>query len=64
MIKENNYNLNVTLYVFSQEEIEEIDVKKEWEGLRMIEKEMVELESRIEGYLEEMGFSIKCRSGE
>ena len=63
-IKENNYNLNVTLYVFSQEEIEEIDVKKEWEGLRMIEKEMVELESRIEGYLEEMGFSIKCRSGE
>jgi type I restriction enzyme M protein len=53
-IKENDYNLNVTLYVFPEEETEEIDVTKEWEELRMIEKEMFAIEERIEGYLQEL----------
>ncbi len=53
-IRENDYNLNVTLYVFPEEEIEEIDVAKEWEELKIIEKEITEVEERIEGYLEEI----------
>ncbi|MEM2205132.1 MAG: N-6 DNA methylase, partial [Candidatus Hadarchaeales archaeon] len=53
-IKENDYKLNVTLYVFPEEEVEEIDVAKEWEELRKIEKEIQETESRIQGYLEEV----------
>jgi type I restriction enzyme M protein len=53
-IKENDYNLNVTLYVFSEEETEEIDVAKEWEELRMIEKEIFALGDKIEGYLREL----------
>ncbi len=53
-IKENDYNLNVTLYVFPEEEIEEIDVDREWEELKMIEKEIIEVEGRIEGYLMEL----------
>ncbi len=49
-IKENDYNLNVTLYVFPEEETEEIDVAKEWEELKRIEKEIFVIEEKIEGY--------------
>ena len=54
-IEENDYNLNVTLYVFPEEETEEIDVPKEWEELRRLEGELVEIERKIEGYLRELG---------
>ncbi|NOZ76186.1 MAG: type I restriction-modification system subunit M [Euryarchaeota archaeon] len=54
-IKENDYNLNVTLYVFPEEEIEEIDVEKEWNELRIIEEEIAGVEEKIEGYLREIG---------
>jgi len=54
-IKENNYSLNVTLYVFPKEEIDEIDLAKEWKELQEIEKELVAVEERISGYLEEIG---------
>jgi type I restriction enzyme M protein len=53
-IKENDYNLNVTLYVFPEEETEEIDVTKEWEELKGIEKEIFVIEEKIEGYLSEI----------
>jgi len=53
-VKENDYNLNVTLYVFPEEETEEIDVAKEWEELRGLEKEIFAIEEKIEGYLREL----------
>ena len=53
-IKENEYNLNVTLYVFPEEEVEDIDVNKEWQELRMLEKEIDEVDKKIEGYLKEL----------
>ena len=56
-IRENDYNLNVTLYVFPQEELEEIDVAKEWKELRAIEREIASVEEKIEGYLAELGFN-------
>ncbi|RKY75054.1 SAM-dependent DNA methyltransferase, partial [candidate division KSB1 bacterium] len=55
-IKENDYNLNVTLYVFPEEEVEEIDVTGEWEELRGLEGELVEIERKIEGYLRELEY--------
>ena len=53
-IKENDHNLNVTLYVFPEEEVEEIDVEKEWKELKEIEERISQVEERIEGYLEEL----------
>lgn len=53
-IRENDYNLNVTLYVFPEEEREEIDVEKEWEEIKLIEKELSDVEKRIEEYLKEL----------
>jgi len=53
-IKENDFNLNVTLYVFPEEETEEIDIEKEWQDMRKIEKELLDVEKKLEGYLEEL----------
>ena len=53
-IEDNGYNLNVTLYVYPEEEVEEIDVEKEWEELKETEKKISEVEKKIEGYLEEL----------
>ena len=53
-IKENDYNLNVTLYVFPEEEAEEIDVEKEWKEIRAIEEDLAKVSKKIEGYLEEL----------
>ncbi|MCD6155110.1 MAG: SAM-dependent DNA methyltransferase, partial [Candidatus Verstraetearchaeota archaeon] len=55
-IKENDFNLNVTLYVFPIEEEEEIDVKAEWEELKKINEELAKVDEKIERYLEELGY--------
>ena len=54
-IRENDHNLNVTLYVFPEEELEEIDVGQEWSQLRGIEEEITGVEVRIEEFLKELG---------
>jgi len=53
-IKDNDFNLNVTLYVFPEEKTEEIDTAKEWGDLKKIEKDLVEIEAKIEGFLKEI----------
>jgi len=53
-IKENDYNLNVTLYVFTEEEIEDINIQKEWKDLNKIEDELSDIKNKIKGYLEEI----------
>ena len=53
-IKKNDYNLNVTLYVFPEKETEKIDVDKEWKDLLKIQDELAAVEKKIEGYLEEI----------
>lgn len=53
-IMENDYSLNVTLYVFPEEEIVEIDVDKEWKDLKQLERELAEVDKKIEGYLAEL----------
>jgi len=50
-IKENDYNLNVTLYVFPLEEEEKIDVKKEWEELKNVDERLVEINRKIEKFV-------------
>lgn len=53
-IKENDYNLNVPLYAFPREEIEEININQEWGELKELEEELHSIEEKIEGYLEEV----------
>lgn len=53
--REHENNLNVTLYVFPEEEVEEIDVNREWKELNKIEKGLAEVSDRLEGFLKELG---------
>jgi type I restriction enzyme M protein len=50
-IKENDYNLNVTLYVFPEEKEEEINIVKELEDLKILENELKEIETRMMEFL-------------
>lgn len=54
-VRKNDYNLNVSLYVFPEEEAEEIYVQKEWEELKKIEEEEKDVDKKIEVYLKEIG---------
>ncbi len=54
-IKENDYNLNVTLYVFPEEKVEEIDIAKEWKTLLEIDTKLLESQNKLLNYLKELG---------
>ncbi len=50
-IKENDYNLNVTLYVMSLIEDEKIDVKKEFYELKKLEEERKKIEKEMNNFI-------------
>lgn len=56
-IKENDYNLNVTLYVYPEEEIEDIDIAKEWKDIKDINHKLSETEKMIAVHLAELKIS-------
>jgi len=58
-IAENDFNLNVTLYVTPIEEEEPIDVVQEFSELKTLEKEREEIDRKIEEYLTELGKVLK-----
>jgi type I restriction enzyme M protein len=51
---ENDYNLNVTLYVMPIEEREPIDILKEFAELKELEKEKEEIGKKLEEYVSEL----------
>ncbi|MCK9212140.1 MAG: SAM-dependent methyltransferase [Ignavibacteriaceae bacterium] len=55
-IVENDFNLNVSLYVYPQDEKEHIDVRKEWNELEKIERELKDVDARLEKYLSELNY--------
>jgi type I restriction enzyme M protein len=55
-IKKNDYNLNVTLYVSPQKEIEDVDILATWAAIRDVEKELRIVDDKIAGHLKEIGY--------
>lgn len=55
-IRDNDYNLNVPLYAFPEEEIEEIDIAAEWKKLKEIEEELSQLQDELEKHLIRLGY--------
>jgi len=53
-IRKNDYNLNVSLYVFPEEEREKIDLPKEFEEFRKIEEKERELVEKAKAYIEKI----------
>ena len=56
-VKDNDYNLNVSLYVFPEEDKEQIDIPKEWSELSEIEKELASLNNKISKYLTSLNYN-------
>lgn len=54
-VEENDWSLNVTLYVFPKKEIEEIDLAAAWNEIKKIESDLRIADEEIAGYLEEIG---------
>ena len=52
-VRDNDYNLNVSLYVAPLVEREEVDVTALWEEVKAIDREIEAIEERIESYLKE-----------
>ena len=53
-IKENDFNLNITRYIDSNEEKEEIDVKQVWQELQNLEKERVEVDGQVKKHINDL----------
>jgi type I restriction enzyme M protein len=63
VIEENDYNLNVTLYVMPVEEGEEIDIAKEFSELKLLEKEMREVGAKLENIFAEVTNTVRDKKG-
>lgn len=57
-IAENDFNLNITRYVDTFEEEEEIDIEANLKELNSINKEIKELEEQMAGHLKKLGIGI------
>ncbi|PIR85224.1 type I restriction-modification system subunit M [Candidatus Kaiserbacteria bacterium CG10_big_fil_rev_8_21_14_0_10_45_20] len=55
-IEENDFNLNVRRYIENGEEEEKIDVSAVRKELATLEKERVEVDKKVEGYLKELKY--------
>ena len=53
---ENDYNLNIPRYVDTYEEEAEIDINEVQAEIETLEKELVEVQSKMKQYLKELGF--------
>jgi len=54
-IKENDYNLNITRYVDTFEEEEEVDIEANLEEMAEIDAELTKLEKKMAGHLKALG---------
>lgn len=57
-ISKNDYNLNVTLYVSRQKDVENIDIPETWAAIRSVENELKNVDEQIAKYLKELGYSV------
>jgi len=55
-IRDNDYNLNISRYVDIVEEEEHLDVREELKKLRLLDKERLEAETKMNALLKELGF--------
>jgi len=55
-IEENDFNLNISRYVDTTEEEEEVDIEAVLQDIREFKMKMVEGEEKLNEYLEELGF--------
>ncbi|GGI12581.1 type I restriction-modification system subunit M [Gottfriedia solisilvae] len=55
-IKNNEFNLNISIYIDSSEELEEIDVTEAIKELKDLEKKRIDIELVLSGFMKELGY--------
>lgn len=55
-IQENDYNLNISRYVDTTEEEEQVDIPAVIKEIQELKLKITETEQRLNGYLKELGF--------
>ncbi len=55
-VRENNYNLNISIYMDVYEEQEPVDIGKVLEEIKSIEKKEKEVDEKLADYLKELGY--------
>lgn len=55
-IAENDYGLNIKQYIDSTVKEEEIDVKKVRAEIKILKKELAQIDEKVEGYLDELNY--------
>jgi type I restriction enzyme M protein len=55
-IEKNDFNLNVTLYVSPQKDVDEVDIPATWDAILNVEKELRVVDEQIAGHLKEIGY--------
>jgi type I restriction enzyme M protein len=58
-IKDNDYNLNISRYVDTNNEEEEIDIPLVIKEINELKNKEIEIESKLNNYLEELGYNKK-----
>ena len=57
-IKENDCNLNISRYVDTTEEEEQVDIQRVLGEIAELEKKEAETKEKLSGYLKELGFNV------
>lgn len=57
-IRENKYNLNISRYIDTYEEEEEIDIAELQKEIQQLEKELVNIRSQMDVHLKELGVDV------
>jgi type I restriction enzyme M protein len=57
-IEENEYNLNISRYVDTTEEEEEVDIDLVLQEIRELKTNIADTEEKLTEYLQELGFEI------
>jgi len=55
-LAKNDFNLNVTLYVSPQKDVEEVDIPATWAAIQNVEKELRTVDEQIAAHLKEIGY--------
>lgn len=55
-IEENDYNLNISRYVDTTEEEDEVDIENVLQDIRELKLKIADTEEKVNGFLEELGF--------
>jgi len=60
-IRENNYNLNIALYIDTRKPEPDISVAEQMDRVSVLQKQRQQLEEKVESHLDELGYDLQVK---